>query len=280
MFQVLYALISLFVWGSEGIFDKKALNKLNIYNALVLRYSAVFFLVIFAAIIFTEIKFPSIQLIPYFLFTCFIGSTAIIFFFKAMNQAGVSLATAIAKNYFLITIIISMIFFQETLSWNQWIAVLLILSAIFLLAFDKKEKNFGLSKGVVFALLTVVGWGAYFALIKPIVLELNPFNASLFLESTIFFMILIYALATKKELKLNEKKSNLLLIVSAVLLVIGSIAYNYSISLIGASLTAILVAPTPIITSTLARIFLKEKLSKTKYIAILVSVIGLTLLFF
>ena len=80
MFQVLYALISLFVWGSEGIFDKKALNKLNIYNALVLRYSAVFFLVIFAAIIFTEIKFPSIQLIPYFLFTCFIGSTAIIFF--------------------------------------------------------------------------------------------------------------------------------------------------------------------------------------------------------
>jgi len=60
MFQVLYALISLFVWGSEGIFDKKALNKLNIYNALVLRYSAVFFLVIFAIFFMMYIGIPYI----------------------------------------------------------------------------------------------------------------------------------------------------------------------------------------------------------------------------
>jgi len=279
MIQFLYGLISLFVWGSEGIFDKKSLDKLNIYNALVLRYLIVFFLVIFAALIFTEIKFLPTEMIPYFLFTCLIGSAAIIVFFKSMEQAGVSLATAIAKNYFLVTIAISIIFFQESLSWNQWIAVLLIISSLVLLSFDKKEKNFVLGKGTVFALLTVLGWGAYFALIKPIVIELNPFNASLFLESTIFFMILIYSLLTKKEIKLNEKKSNFLLIVSAILLVIGSIAYNFSISLIGAGLTAVVVAPTPIITSSLARIFLKEKLSKIKYLAIIVSVLGLILLF-
>ncbi|MBU1120550.1 DMT family transporter, partial [Candidatus Micrarchaeota archaeon] len=147
------------------------------------------------------------------------------------------------------------------------------------LSIERKENKFVLGKGVVFALLTLVGWGAYFAMIKPIVLELNPFNAALFTESIIFFMILVYSVGTKKEFKLNERKSNIFLFANAVLLIIGLLSYNYSITLIGASLTAIIVAPSPILTSVLARIFLKERLSKTKYIAIIVSITGLVLLF-
>jgi len=278
MIQFLYALIAFFSWGSEAVFDKKSLEKLNPFNALSVRYFFVFILVILAALIFTEIKFPSTELIPYLLFTCLIGSAAIIFFFKALNEGTVSLSIGIAKNYFLVTIAISVIFFNETLSFSQLAAAALILSSVFILSFDKKEKGIKLEKGVTFALLTVVGWGAYFALIKPIVLELNPFNASLFLESTIFLMILFYSLATKKEFKLNEKKCNWFAFFASILLVIGSIAYNFSIALIGTSLTAVIVAPTPILTSILARVFLKEKLSAVKYTAIFFSVIGLMLL--
>jgi len=168
---------------------------------------------------------------------------------------------------------------NETISLIQFIAVLLIVSSIFFLSIERKENKFVLGKGVVFALLTLVGWGAYFAMIKPIVLELNPFNAALFTESIIFFMILVYSVGTKKEFKLNERKSNIFLFANAVLLIIGLLSYNYSITLIGASLTAIIVAPSPILTSVLARIFLKERLSKTKYIAIIVSITGLVLLF-
>ena len=204
MIQFLYALISLLSWGTEGIFDKKALEKLNAFNALSVRYFFVFLLVVSAALIFTEIKFISFETLPYFLFTCFVGSIAIIFFFKAMEHTTVSLATAIAKNYFLVTIAISMVFFGESLSLLQWAAVLMIIFSLILLSFERKEKNFALSKGTVFALLTVIGWGSYFALIKPIVLEVNPFNAAMLLESTIFLMILIYSLATKKEFKLKK----------------------------------------------------------------------------
>ncbi len=279
MFQFLYALISFFSWGSEGIFDKKSMEKLNPYNALNIRYAFVFIWVILTTIIFSGITLPSFSLIPYILFTCFIGAAAIIFFFKALNEIGVSLPIAIAKNYFLVTIVISIIFFNETLTLMQIIAALMILSSIFVLSFEKKEKKIILSKGVIFSLLTLVGWGAYFALIKPIVLTLNPFNASLVLESTIFFMILSYSFLTKKELKLNEKKSNGFAFIASILLVIGSISYNFSIELIGASLTAVAVAPTPILASVLAGIFLKEKLTKIKYAAIIVSVIGLALLF-
>jgi drug/metabolite transporter (DMT)-like permease len=255
------------------------MEKLNPYNALNIRYFFVFLWVILTALIFTEIKFPSLELIPYLLFTCMVGSAAIIFFFKSMNAGTVSLSSGIAKNYFLVTIAISVAFFHETLSFNQIIAVLLILCSLFLLSFDRKEKELKLGKGVFFALLTVLGWGAYFALIKPIVLELNPFNAALFLESIIFLMILIYSILTRKELKLNEKKCNAFAFFASILLVIGSIAYNFSITLIGASLTAIIVAPTPILASSLARIFLKEKLSTAKYAAIIVSVTGLILIF-
>lgn len=279
MFQLIYALIAFFSWGSETVLDKKSLEKLNSLNALSVRYFFVFIWVILAALIFTQINFPSLELIPYLLFTCLVGSAAIIFFFKALDESGVSLPLAIAKNFFIVTIAISIVFFNETLSLTQIFAALMILSSLFLLSFDRKEKGFQLGKGVVFSLLTLVGWGSYFALIKPIVLELNPFNASLFLESIIFLMILIYSLATRKELKLHEKKSNLFAFGASILLVIGSITYNFSIALIGASLTAIVVAPTPVLTSILAGIFLKEKLSTVKYFAIVVSVIGLILLF-
>lgn len=279
MFQFIYALIVLLFWGSDIILGKKALEKLNPFNALSLRYLFVFPLVIVSALIFTEIKFPSIELLPYLLFTCFIGSAAIIMFFKALAEAGASISTAIAKNYFLVTVAVSIIFLNETLSPIQFIAAFLIVCSIFLLSFERKEEKFVLGKGVVFALLTLLGWGAYFALIKPIVLELNPFNASLFLESIIFFMILAYSIATKKEFKLHERKSNMFLVGSAIVMVVGAISYNFSIALIGASLTAIIVAPTPAVTSVLARIFLKERLSKTKYLAIIISVIGLVLLF-
>jgi len=279
MFQFLYALIALTSWGIESIFDKKSLKKLNPCNALSVRYFFVAIWLIITVILFSQLKFPSQELIPYLLFTDLIGAAAIIFFFKAIKETTVSLGLAIAKNYFLVTVAISVLLFNETLSLTQIFAVLLILCSVFLLSFEKKEKKLVLGKGVVFALLTLVGWGAYFALIKPIVLELGALNASLYNESIIFLMILFYSILTKKELKLQEKKSNAFAFIASILLVIGSVAYNYSIILIGASLTAIAVAPTPIISSVLAKVFLKEKLSLVKYSAIIVSVIGLILLF-
>jgi len=278
MLQFFYALIALLSWGTEGIFDKKSLEKLNPFNALSVRYFFVFLMVVSAAFAFTEIKLIPLGMIPYFLFTCLTGSATIIFFFKAIKESGISLPIAIGKNYFLVTAAISMVFFGETLSLIQGIAMLFIIMSIIVLSFDSKEKM-SLSKGTVYSLLTLIGWGAYFALIKPVVLELNPFNASMFLESTIFFMILIYSLATKKELKLKENKANAFALIASVLLVIGSISYNYSITLVGASLTAVAVAPTPIITSVMARIFLKEKLPLKKYLAVIVSVAGIALLF-
>ncbi len=279
MFQFLYALLSLVSWGTESIFDKKSLEKLNPCNALSVRYFFVAVWLIITVILFSQLKFPSQELIPYLLFTDLIGAASIIFFFKAIKETSISLGLAIAKNYFLVTIATSIVLFNETLSLIQIVAVLLILCAVFLLSFEKKEKKLVLGKGTVFALLTLFGWGAYFALIKPIVLELGALNASLYNESIIFLMILFYSIITKKELKLKENKSNAFAFAASILLVIGSVSYNYSIILIGASLTAIAVAPTPIITSVLARFFLKEKLSRIKYFAIIVSVIGLILLF-
>jgi len=150
MIQFLFGLIAFFSWGSEAIFDKKCLEKLNPFNALSARYFFVCILVVLTALVFTEIRFPSIQLIPYILFTCFVGSAAIIFFFKALNESSVSLAIAIAKNYFLVTVILSIIFFHEAISLTQIIAVLLILCSVFLLSFDRKEKGFKLGKELFF----------------------------------------------------------------------------------------------------------------------------------
>ena len=271
--------MSLFSQSITGVFEKKGLEKLNPFSALIVRYLFGVVLLFLFIPFFTDFVFPSIDFIPYILFTTLIGSAAVIFYYKAVKETKVSLVTAITKNYFLVTIIFSFLFLQETLSLIQIFAVILIVFALLLLSFEKNKLKFKIEKGVLYSFLTFIGWGAYFAMIKPIVLILNPFNTTLITETMIFFMILIYSLSTKKEINLSETKSNLFLLTGTVFLTIGLVAYYISIELIGASLSAVVIATSPLITAMLARIFLKEKLVLRQYFALLLSVTGIILLF-
>ncbi|MFC1755406.1 EamA family transporter, partial [Thermoproteota archaeon] len=115
-----------------------------------------------------------------------IGSAAIYFYFRAMHKGKVSLVAPIAHASSLLTVILSFMFYGEKLSTTQYIAVILLIIGVILLSFRYSElKKLKLSKrlipGAEFALLTMLGWGLYFFLIKPVIVTLGPLLAVLYL---------------------------------------------------------------------------------------------------
>ena len=90
--------------------------------------------------------------------------------------------------------------------------------------------------------------------------------------------LLLYYIAKRSRLSLPSAEHSPYVLAHGSLLFIGILLYNYSISIIGAALTASVVAAAPIINSLASYFLLGEKLDNHKYLAIALMVLGLILL--
>jgi drug/metabolite transporter (DMT)-like permease len=130
--------------------------------------------------------------------------------------------------------------------------------------------------GVPFALITAIGWGFYYFLLKIIVQRLNPISTTLFVEVAIALLVLLPLLHF--GLKRISRKNLLHAVAGGTLTGLSALAFNTSISLVQVAIVAPIAAASPFLTVVLARIFLKEKLALNQLIAVVVVIAGVIIL--
>lgn len=292
---VVFTFLTFFAWGIADLFykignhdkDKYSHLKTGVMVGYVMGIHALLFL------IFNKVELNILDMIKYLpVSLCYILS--MIIGYKGLKYLELSICSPIQNTSGIITALLLLVFFKESLSIYAYIAFILIFIGITMLSII--ELNEGKSKRVKFRkentfkrilTLTILfplgyclidGLGTF---LDAIYLDYNSLISEDLALVAYEFTFLIYSLVCTVYLKLKNEKISIFKekakLAAAVFETIGQFFYVYAMS--GSSIIAApIIGSYCILSMLLSRVFLKEKLTKKEYIAIFIVVVGIVIL--
>ncbi len=292
---MVYSLLTFALWGIADLFYKKGNIKDEKYNdiktgifvGLVMGIHAIIYMLI------NNLELNFVEMIKYLpVSLCYIISMVI--GYKGLKYIELSIASPVQNTSGVITSILLMIFFKEILPWPVYVAFILIgVSIFYLCMLEKKEddanRKFDISllnnkKVKILAIVLPImycvfdGLGTFLDGIYLDKLELISEDSALIcyeLTFLLFALLAVLFLMKKKEkISFFEEKEKL---EAAIFETAGQFFYVFAMSG-NSTISASIVGSYCILSMILSRIFLKEKLSMKKYVALGVAIIGLIIL--
>ncbi len=185
--------------GIADTLTKKTISHSGRYKAIVYN-SIAFIALLFAGALLLGVPFvfPP-ELLPAYIVQSIVGAAAGAAFFKAFESGKASILAPLGSLYVLVVVFLGVTVFGESLSIFQFGGAALVVLSAFVLAFED-IRSFRLEKGVLYLVLTVIGWGYYYSFIKIFIPSMGPYMTTLMLESGVAFFVLAYYLAKGKDL--------------------------------------------------------------------------------
>ena len=280
------AITTFIFWGLADLFYKMG-NKEKDYLSHYKTGIMVGVIMGIHATIYLIVKQPSISfmgLISYLpVSLCYIIS--MIIGYKGLKFLELSISSPIQNSSGIITSLLLVLIFKESLAEMEWFAIFLIGSGILLLSFleqkGSKRNNLGfiaLIFPILYALLDGAGTfldGIYLdkASIVSEDVALISYEYTFFIYAIITYIILKF-----KNIKLSFRHEKEKLIAS-IFETFGQFFYVYAMTT-ESILAAPIVASYSILSIILSRLFLKEKLDRRKYITIILIITGIIILGF
>lgn len=294
---MLYSLLTFAAWGVADLFYKKGNMTKEKYNdiktgiivGLVMGIHAIIYMIV------KDVQLNFMEIVRYLpVSLCYIASMVI--GYKGLKYIELSLASPVQNTSGVITSILLLLFFKEQLPPLAYIAFALIFFSIFYICMlerkeDKEERKLEVSvtkskKVKMLAILLPIiyclidGLGTFLDGIYLDKLELiSEDNALVAYE----FTFLIFAIFAWAYLYFKKEKMNLLQqkekIGAACFETLGQFFYVFAMA-DDSTISASIVGSYCILSMLLSRIFLKEKLSLKKNIAIGTAIVGILILVF
>ena len=215
-----------------------------------------------------------------------LGYFPLLFFMKALAIGKMGIVSPIASSYTLLTVVFAIIFYHETLSAGQLIAIFGIILGIILISINFRDfKNshlFDPKSGVPYALLAALTWGVYFFLIRIPTAHLGTYFVSFLVELVILVCALFSLLLSKKPMfEFPDRKSLSFLFFVSLTVSIGVLTYYQAFNIGSVSIVSAIGSSTPLIVTLYGAIFFRERLKLQQYVGmvgILLGIIGLALI--
>ena len=290
---IIFTLITFFCWGVADLFyklgnkEKYSHLKTGIIVGLVMGIHATIYLII------KNVDINILDILKYLPVSLLYISSMVIGY-KGLRYLELSISSPIQNTSGVITSLLLVIFFKEILPITAYIAFILIFIGIFILSLlelkeTKKErieyKKNNTKKKVIF--LTILfplmycfldGIGTFLDGIYLDKLELISEDTALIAYEYTFFIYgvitYIYLKIKKESLKITKEKNKIL---AAIFETVGQFFYVFAMSG-NDTISASIIGSYAILSLILSRIFLKEKLTENKYIAIFLVIIGIVIL--
>lgn len=290
---MVYSLLTFACWGIADLFYKKGNITASKYNdiktgiivGIVMGIHALIYLIV------NQVNISLAEMVKYLPISfCYISSMVI--GYKALKYIELSIASPVQNTSGVITSILLLIFFKETLPPIAYLAFILIFVAIFYICMlekkeDKEERKFEIGATKKVKILAIVlpliyclldGLGTFLDGVYLDKLEIiSEDNALVCYEFTfLIFAFFAYLFLKSKGEKVNifkEKEK----IEAAIFETGGQFFYVFAMAG-NSTISASIVGSYCILSMILSRIFLKEKLSLKKYFAIAMAIVGLIIL--
>jgi drug/metabolite transporter (DMT)-like permease len=301
-YNLLYGIIAASTFSISGVIIKDlhqlgSPTLLNLYRAGI---GAILFLVHLLVIQLVDeaLELP-LEIIFYLIlsviFNVVLGDTL---FFTSQSIIGVKVATPIVNTFPLFTILIAVIFLDETMTFEFLLAGVIIIAGVAILSMDVDEEinsdvtKSNKMKGLIFAFICIFCYALgviYTTLgaegLNPIVANSIRLPAGTLLVSSIFIGKKYAAQSEKFEDEeiileniepINKKKAWFKMIIAGILgTYFASLFLVLSVQKVGAGKTAVLTSIGPLIVLPLAVFWLKEKVGKLTLIGTLMTLAGL-----
>ena len=278
-------LLTMLLWG-VSIFLAAIISR-KIGNILTLFWMQLFGFVV--GLIYFLLNTHSLPLSSSFHFIPILSAIAILqvvaylAFYKGLEKGQVSLVSPIGASWSLITAILSIIVFKETLKINQLLAIFTIIGGIIIISVNFKDvlKNKGLKilAGVKEGIVSVIGWGVSLFLLIPVSKELGWFLPAFLFRMLILVLLSAYLISTNKPfISKTSKFPWLFLLLIGLFDICAFFAYSLGVSNAYGSIVAPISSANTLITIVLGVLILKEKIDLRRAIGIGAVVFGLVLI--
>jgi len=281
---IISGLISMFGWGTSDFLAAKSSRKFGFVLTLFWAQFIGFLLILFYFILnFHNFDIRGvIKFIPLIIIYSIFATISILAFFRALTIGEISLVSPITSSWAMITVILSVLFLSETLKSYQSIAIFLIIIGIILISIDvnqffRKNRPF-FSAGIKEAFIAMFGFGFAMFLLAILIKSVSWFMPAFLSRLFISIFLILYASSSKHTLIAKIQSGWILILIIASLDVIATFAYSFGVSSVLSSIVAPIAAASPLVTTILAQIFLKEKLALNKIFGIIMTILGLILI--
>jgi len=277
---IIFGLISLICWGLSNSFAPVVIKKLGPLKTTFWRY--IWELILFVPIFFYFYKNFNFDL-KWILITfviAFIGYIPVLTFYKGLEIGKLGIVAPVANSSIIFTVLLSIIFFKESLNPLQILSIILIIFGIILISLNfsdlKSSEIFQKTSGLSWALITCLLWGLVFFLFKMPVNHLGPIFTSILLESIIAVYAGVQLKIKKQSLKFEENKKLMLMVFLMGLFGAGGILmFNYGIQNYNVSLVVPIALANPIIAVVYGKFVYKESLKLQQIFAVLLIILGI-----
>ena len=281
------ALLTLFLWGIADLFYKKGNGEKEKYSHLKTGMLVGFVMGIHAIIymIVNGLSFDIIAMLKYLpVSLCYIISMVI--GYKGLKYINLSVSSPIQNSSGIITSILLCIIFKVSLSIYEIIGLSIMTIGVWILSYieNKENKKIVLKKigltAIIFPIMYLIidGAGTFLDAVYLDHLELISEDMALLAYEFTFLIygviLFIYLKYKKEKIRIFKEKDKLL---AAVFETFGQFTYVFAISS-HSVITAPIVACYSAFSVLLSRIFLKEKLNKWQYVALLLIFGGIIIL--
>jgi DME family drug/metabolite transporter len=261
-----YAIAAAICWSVAAVFYKKGIGAGAIPAVIIRTFFAMFFLLVLFLIIrgghfeFTLLGFIFLNLGG--LFRLILGGAA---YMKGLENISVSRFIPILFTFPLLTILLSALLLKETIRAEVVIGTVLIIIGIWILSRGKSttgEKN--IKRGVSVAVLAAFLYAFSIVATKTGLKDVDPFQSALIsMPVPLALLYLYYSMNTGAKTIFQFKKESYILLGLGGIVGMGFGSYFFFVSLttIGAAKATGLAAITPVLSSLIALVTLKEKLN-------------------
>ena len=275
---IIFGLITMLGWGAAKVIVRPAIRRLGPYNALFYEHIVVALALILISAPFISPFVPGTRILALLAGAIIIGSLAIYSLFRAFDKGKVSVTSPIAQSATIITVVLSYFIYNESLSLLQIFAVILLIIGVIFVSFKysdiRKLRLKSTVPGAGFAALTMLGWGLYFFMIKPVVVELGPLLSVVYLEVGISVLIAVPLLFRKVRL---PDRSVVYTLFSGIAVALAAWSFNMGIQRAPVSIVHPVANSSVLITVLLSAVFLRERIDSNQKIAICLIIAGLVL---
>jgi drug/metabolite transporter (DMT)-like permease len=284
---MVYAILTFFLWGVADLFYKKGNIDEDKYSHLKTGIMVGLVMGIHAIIYFFAkgLKFDLMAMIKYLpVSICYISS--MIIGYKGLKYINLSVSSPIQNSSGIITSILLCIIFKVSLSLYEIIGLVLMTIGVWILSYiENKEnkkivlKNIGLT-AIIFPILYLIidGAGTFLDAVYLDHLEIVSEDIALISYEYTF---LIYGIITFIYLKYKKEKIRLFnekdKIFASIFETLGQFTYVFAISS-HSVISAPIIGCYCAFSVLLSRIFLKEKMNKWQYLALILILSGIIIL--
>lgn len=282
MLGIVFALIAFFGWAIGDIFGTFATRRLGSFATSAWGMAAgILTAGLFIPFVHRNIIQFTAEILIINIFLGLVFIIGLICFNEGLRVGNPSVVGTISASFTAVVVVLSIIFLKEQINFNQILAIILIFLGVILSGFDlgfKKDKG-KFRKGIIYALITMISWGVYYAFIKLPVEQIGWFWPQMITLS--LFPLIFYFIRKRKggiSIPSYKDSSLFLVVMNGILVGGGEFAYNFAISHGYVAIVAPIAGSYPVLFVILASLFFKEQITRKQKYGILTTLLGIVFL--